>query len=200
MDRDPMRRKPAVMAYLVKLLLLSLALSLAAGAQTGASGVERSIEAALGARNFSEAYQLSRSAVADSPTNPKLLALEAYALMGLGRPSEALNAYNRALKVSPDYLPALEGAAQLEYDARSKRAAVLLERILKLRPDEPRAHAMLAVVDYRGHDCASAVKHFAAARQVISSHPVALVEYGSCLMDQDQPQAAIPIFQQILAH
>ena len=119
--------------------------------------------------------------------------------MGLGRPSDALNAYNRALSVSPEYLPALEGAAQLEYDAGTKRAQILLDRILELRPGEPTAHAMLAVIDYRRHDCASALKHFAAARSVIRSQPVALVEYGSCLMDQDQPQAAIPIFQQILA-
>jgi len=194
----PMKR--AFMSHFGKLLLSFLGLSLAAWAQTGASGVaEQSIEAALRAHNFSQAYELSRSAVAESPRNPKLLALEAYALMGLGRRTEALNAYNRALGVSPEYLPALEGAAQLEYDAGTKRAEVLLSKILELRPGEPTAHAMLAVIDYRRHDCASALKHFAAARQVISSEPVALVEYGSCLMDQNQPQAAIPIFQQILA-
>src|SRR5215467_1445594 len=136
---DPRGRKPAVMADLVKLLLWSLGLSLAAWAQTGASGVERSIEAALGARNFSQAYELSRSAVAESPRNPKLLALQAYALVGLGRRPDALNAYNRALSVSPQYLPALEGAAQLEYDAGTRRAEVLLNRILELRPEEPTA-------------------------------------------------------------
>ena len=187
------------MSHLAKFFLWLLGLSLAAWAQAPSpSRTEQSIAAALGARNFSEAYQLSRSAVAESPRNPKLLAFEAYALMGLGRRSEALNAYNTALSVSPDYLPALEGAAELEYDARSQRAAALLERILKLRPEEPTAHAMLAVIEYRRHDCAAAVKHFSSARQVIASQPVALVQYGSCLMDQDQPQAAIPIFQQIL--
>jgi len=195
-----MRMKPAMMSYLVRLLLSLLALSLAAWAQKGASGAaEPSIDAALRARNFSEAYELSRSAVAESPRDPKLRALEAFALMGLGRRMEALKAYNAALSVSPDYLPALEGAAQLEYDAGTKRAGVLLERILKLRPGEPTAHAMLAVIDYRRHDCASAVSHFAAARQLISSQPAALVEYGSCLMDQNQPQEAISLFQQILA-
>lgn len=192
--------KPAVIFDFGKLLLAVLGLSLAAWAQTGAAGgAEQSIAAALRARNFSEAYELSRSAVAESPRNPKLLALEAYALMGLGRRTDALNAYNRALSVSPGYLPALEGAAQLEYDAGRKRAEVLLDKILELRPAEPTAHAMLAVIEYRRHNCASALKHFAAARPVISSQPVALVEYGSCLMDQNQPQAAIPIFQQILA-
>jgi tetratricopeptide (TPR) repeat protein len=195
-----MRMKQTVRSRAAKLLLSLLGLSLAAWAQTGGSAAaEQSIEAALRARNFSQAYELSRSAVAESPRNPRLLALEAYALMGLGRRSEALNAYNTALSVSPDYLPALEGAAQLEYDAGAKRAAGLLEKILKLHPGEPTAHAMLAVIDYRRHDCASAVSHFAAARQVISSQPVALVEYGSCLVEQDHPQEAIPIFQQILA-
>ena len=192
--------KQAVMSDFGKLLVSLLGLSLALGAQTGASGAaEQSIAAALRAHHFSEAYELSRSAVAESPRNPKLLALQAYALVGLGRSSDALNAYNRALSVSPEYLPALEGAAQLEYDAGTKRAEVLLDRILELRPGEPTAHAMLAVIDYRRHDCTSALKHFAAARPVISSQPAALAEYGSCLLDQDQPQAAIPLFQQVLA-
>ena len=177
-----------------------LASILAASAQVSSTAeAEQSIESALRVRDFSRAYELSRSALAQSPKNPKLLSLEAYALMGLGRRSEALHAYNAALSVSPDYLPALEGAAQLEYNAGNKRAAILLERILKLRPEQPTAHAMLAVTDYRQHDCASAVRHFEAAKQVISSQPVALVQYGSCLMDQDQPQAAIPVFQQLVA-
>src|SRR5215469_14931793 len=199
MDFDSMPMKRAFMSDFGKLLLALLGLSLALWAQTGAPGAaEQSIEGALRAHNFSQAYELSRSAVAESPRNPKLLALEAYALVGLGRRPDALNAYNRALVVSPQYLPALEGAAQLEYDAGTKRAEVLLNRILGLRPGEPTAHAMLAVIDYRRHDCASALKHFAAASQVISSERVALVEYGSCLMDQGQAQAAVSIFQQIL--
>ena len=36
----------------------------------------------------------------------------------------------------------------------------LLERILRLRPDDPTAHAMLAVLEYREGNCKAAVAHF----------------------------------------
>jgi len=171
-----------------------------ASAQTSLPvNLEQSIEAALRARDFQQAYELSQSAVEQSPGNAKLWTLEGIALSGLGRQSGALNAYNKALSVSPDYMPALEGAAELEYNARSKRAAMLLERIVKLRPEEATAHAMLGVLDYKRHDCRSAVQHFAASKQAISSKPEALAEYGSCLLNLERPADAVPIFQQILS-
>jgi tetratricopeptide (TPR) repeat protein len=185
---------------LKKQFLILLALAYWAVAQNRSPlASEQEIESALRAHSFSEAYELSKIAVQRSPGNPKLWALEGIALSALGKRSEALGAYNHALNMAPDYLPALEGAAELEYNAGSKRAAVLLERILKLRPEDPTAHAMLAVTDYKRHDCASAVKHFAASQQLISKQPAALAEYGSCLMDLEEPEKAIVIFQQILA-
>src|SRR5215467_5677149 len=179
------------------LILLGLALSAVAQNPSPLTS-EKEIESALRARSFSDAYELSKTAVQRSPGNARLWALEGIALSALGKRNEALGAYNHALNIAPDYLPALEGAAELEYDAGSKRAAVLLERILKLRPENPTAHAMLAVTDYKRHDCASAVKHFAASQQLISKQPAALAEYGSCLMDLQEPEKAILIFQQIL--
>jgi len=182
------------------LVLLCVAMADFVSAQTSLPiNIEQSIEAALRARDFQQAYELSRSAVEQSPGNAKLWTLEGISLSGLGQQSGALNAYNKALSVSPDYLPALEGAAELEYNARSKRAASLLERIVKLRPDEATAHAMLGVLDYTQHDCRSAVQHFAASKQAISSKPEALAEYGSCLLKLERPADAVPIFQQILS-
>ena len=181
------------------LLILILTLAVSGFAQGGASAdAEHSIETALRAGNFDEALRLTRSQLQQSPKDAKLWTLEGIALSGLGRDQEALTAYNSALKVSPDYLPALEGAAELEYKAGSIRAVPLLNRIVKLGPDNPTAHAMLGVLDYKQHNCASAVKHFRASSQLIGSQPAALSEYGSCLMDLEQPQDAIPIFQQIL--
>jgi len=137
------------------------------------------IESALREHDYQHALQLSQSAVQQSPKNPKLWALEGIALSGVGRKREALAAYNRALAISPDYLPALEGAAQLEYDAESKRALPLLERVVKIRPDDPTANAMLGVVKYKQRDCASAVEHFRASWHLISSQPAALAQYGT---------------------
>jgi tetratricopeptide (TPR) repeat protein len=157
------------------------------------------IESALREHDYQHALQLSQSAVQQSPKNPKIWALQGIALSGIGRKREALAAYNRAIAISPDYLPALEGAAELEYDAENKRALPLLERVVKLRPNDPTANAMLGVVKYKQHDCASAVQHFRASWQLISSQPAALAQYGTCLMNLDRAEDAVPVFQRLLA-
>ncbi len=157
------------------------------------------IESALREHDYQHAFQLAQSAVQEAPKNPKLWALEGIALSALGRGHDALAAYNHALAISPDYLPALEGAAELEYQAESKRALPLLERVVKLRPTDPTANAMLGVVKYKEHDCASAVEHFRASWQLISSQAAALAQYGSCLVNLDKAEDAVPVFQRLLA-
>jgi tetratricopeptide (TPR) repeat protein len=162
------------------------------------SSPESLVESALRQRDFQHALQLAHSGLQQSPKNPKLLFLQGMAFSGLGQQRAALSAYNRSLAVAPDYLPALEGAAELEYQTESNRALPLLERIVKLRPEDPTANAMLGVLEYKRRDCASAIKHFRAAWQRISSQPVALVQYGSCLVDLDKAEDAVPVFQRLL--
>lgn len=159
---------------------------------------ETSIGSALRARDYQQALQLIRSQLRESPKDAKLWTLEGIALSGVRNNREALAAYNRALKISPDYLAALEGAAELEYKDGSARAIPLLNHILKLQPDNSTSHAMLAVLAYKQHDCPTVVEHFRASADVISSQPVALSQYASCLMNLDKADDAIPEFQQIL--
>jgi tetratricopeptide (TPR) repeat protein len=156
------------------------------------------IEAALRARDFDHALQLARGQLQQSPKDARLWTLEGIALAGLGDDQKALTAYNKALEISPNFLAALEGAAGLEYQAGSDRAIPLLNRILKLRPDEPTSHAMLGALAAKKRDCATALKHFRQSKQALSSQPIALQEYGACLMEQQQAGEALPVFQQIL--
>ncbi len=106
--------------------------------------------------------------------------LQGVAFAGRGKNKEALGSFHKALSISPDTLPALEGAVQLEYQTDSVHAIPHLNRILQQLPNDATAHAMLAVAAYKQHDCATAVKHFAKSRQLISSQPSAMAEYGSC--------------------
>jgi tetratricopeptide (TPR) repeat protein len=180
-------------------LLLAVAWASLTAAQNGATADGmNSIESALRAHDYNQALLLARPQLQHSPKNAKLWTLEAIALSGLGRDREALLAYDRALSISPDYLAALEGAAELDYKAGSSRAIPLLNRILKLRPDNPTGHAMLAVLAYKQHDCPNAVKHFSVSSPVLSSQPTALAQYGSCLMDLQRVDDAVPVFEQIL--
>jgi len=100
--------------------------------------------------------------------------------------------------VTPDYLPALEGAAQLQYEAGSADAIPLLEHVLKLRPDETTSHAMLAVLAAKKGDCAMAVQHFSVVGSMLDSQPDALQGYGICLLKLEQTEEAIQVFGRLM--
>jgi tetratricopeptide (TPR) repeat protein len=205
LGRRARRRKPEILRFVrnaVALLLLAICIVAAAdpaAAQTGADAASISaIQSALRAGDNDQALTLVHSQLQNYPKDVRLWALEGIALTHLGRDKEALAAYNKALAISPDYLAALEGAAELEYNAGGTRAIPLLQRILKVRPDESTTHAMLAALAYKKHDCPTAVEHFQKSALVLSSQPTALEEYGACLMDLQKPDDALPVFEQIL--
>lgn len=187
----------------LSLLLICIALPSLLTAQTApsqaASAQAQGIAAAIRQHDFSQAIELSQVALQQFPGDPKLWSFEGIAFSGLGKTKDALAAYDHALRIAPDYIPALEGAAELEYTAGSNRASGLLERILKLQPENTTAHAMLGVLEYKRHDCSAAVKHFQAAKDALSSQPAALAELGTCLMDLNQPEQALPVFTQLVA-
>jgi cytochrome c-type biogenesis protein CcmH/NrfG len=164
--------------------ICTVAVATTVASQTGADATSISaIQSALRARDNDQALTLDHTQLQNFPKDVRLWTLEGIALAQLGRNREALAAYDKALAISPDYLAALEGAAELEYQAGSSRAIPLLQRILKVRPDEPTTHAMLAALAYKKHDCATAIEYFQKGSPVLSSQPTALEEYGACLMD-----------------
>ena len=190
-----MRQAPG--CGLLVLLLIGLSVFSLFG-QSGADPIGE-ITAALRAHDFSTALQLLQPALQHSPNSAQLLTLQALAYSGKGQRKDALTAFRSALRISPDYLPALEGSAQLEYDAGNAAAVPLLQHILRLRPNDATTHAMLAVIAFKKGDCALAVQHFAQSGSLVDSQPGALQEYGVCLMEIKQSDKAIAIFQQILA-
>jgi tetratricopeptide (TPR) repeat protein len=158
------------------------------------------ITAALQAGQFDQALAYLQPELARSPKDIQLRTLQGIAFSGKGDKQDALAAFRRALDTSPDYLPALEGAAQIQYESDGKDAAALLERILRLRPDDPTSHAMLAEIAYRRSDCTKAVLHFEQSGSVLDSQPGALQQYGACLVTLKENEQAVAVFQRALAH
>jgi tetratricopeptide (TPR) repeat protein len=171
----------------------------APGAAAQTSDAVEAIAAALRARNFAEAAERSRAELAKAPNDARLWTLNGMALAGAGQPDEALRSFQRALKIQPNSLAALEGASQVHYEAGSRRAVPLLERILKLRPDDPTAHAMIAVLEYREGNCKTAVVHFDRAGAVIATQLDALHAHATCLVRLQQFDAAIGVLQRAVA-
>ena len=157
------------------------------------------ITSALQAGQFDRALQLLQPELQQSPRNPQLWTLRGIALSSKGDKREALAAFRHALENSPNYLPALEGAAQIEYENGGKDAVALLQRILQLHPNDPTTHAMLAVLAYRRGDCNAAVVHFDQSGALVESQPGALQAFGDCLVRLKETEKAILIFSRALA-
>jgi tetratricopeptide (TPR) repeat protein len=157
------------------------------------------ITSALRARHFNEAIQLLQPALQQSPQSAQLWTLQGIALSGEEHEKEALTSFRTALKFSPEYLPAVEGAAQLEYKAGSFAAIPLLQQVLKLRGNDPTSHAMLAVLFCKRGDCASAVQHFEQSGSLLDSQPSALQQYGACLVRLKQLDRAISVFARLVS-
>jgi len=132
------------------------------------------IGSALRAREFDKAVELTRSGLRASPGSAQLWTLQGIAFAGKGDGKQALAAFQQALKISPNSVAALAGAAQIEYEADSREAVPLLNRLLVLRPGDPTGHALLAVLEYRNGNCAAAAPHFDKASKLLDSELDAL--------------------------
>src|SRR5580693_1815348 len=180
------------------LLCLGLVCLRAAVAQAQEPQTE-AIASALRAGEFSRAVELTRAALQKSPNNAELWAMQGAAYAGEGRKTEALASYRAALKISPDYLPALHGAVQIEYDAGSAQAIPLLRHLLRLHPADQTSDGMLAVLEYQQGNCADAVIHFKEAGALFDSQSDGLHAYAACLVKLKQFDRAAEIFQRTLA-
>src|SRR4029077_7463382 len=167
-------------------------------AQTAGDPIEP-ITSALRNHQFDQALQLLQPALQQFPKNAQLWTLQGIAFSGQGHNKEALTAFHRALNISPDLLPALEGAAQIEYAASSKDAIPLLHHLLQLLPNDQPIHAMLRVPEYQQGNCAAAIPHFDKAGALLDSQIDALHAYATCLVKQKQFDQATKVFESAVA-
>jgi tetratricopeptide (TPR) repeat protein len=180
-------------------ITLPLLLFLSCGwAQSTEDGIG-AIVSALQNREYQKALELLHPALQASPENSRLWAMQGAAYAGEGHKQEALVSFRKALKISPDYLPALEGAIQIEYDAGDPAAIPHLQHLLRLRPADATSHGMLAVLEYQQGSCAAAAIHFEQAGALFDSQPTGLNAYATCLVKLKQPDKAARVFQRVLA-
>jgi tetratricopeptide (TPR) repeat protein len=162
--------------------------------QTQRSPIEE-ITSALRAKEFDRAVELSRSALRASPDDARLWSLQGVALASKGDTKKALTAFQQSLKISPNNVVALEGAAQIEYQFGSRDAVPLLNHLLQLRPGDLTSHAMLAVLAFQQGNCAMAIAHFEKAGAVLDSQLDALHAYATCLLRLKRFEDAANVLQ-----
>jgi cytochrome c-type biogenesis protein CcmH/NrfG len=81
-----------------------------------------------------------------SPKDLKLWTLQGVALSDLHNESAAIASFPQAQKLSPRFLPAVEGEAQLEFKTHNPAARSTLGRVLAIQPENSVAHGMLGAV------------------------------------------------------
>lgn len=155
------------------------------------------IASALQAGDYTHARELAERALKKSPRDARLWTLDAVALVRLGEANKARAAFRRALEISPDYVPALEGAAKMEFEAENGDATPFLRRILKVRPDDQTSHAMLAVIAFRQGDCEAAREEYARSHPGATQEIQALEEFGACLVKQKRTLESAPVFERL---
>lgn len=180
----------------IRLALLVVLVFPCATAQT--TRETAAIATALRSGNYAQALDLLRPALQASPVDAQLLTMQGVAFAGIGKPEEALTSFNRALAVAPNDLAALHGAAQIEFDRSSPAAIPLLERLLRLRPQDQIGHGMLAILDFQQENCSKAVEHFEKAGPLFDTKPAGLHAYAICLVRLHRPDQAIPLVQRVL--
>lgn len=191
-------RRVCLQSALLILVAFCLDLSSASAfAQTSPASASTLMQALKEGR-YADAVQMSGELLRAEPRSYKLWTIRAVSLEQSGNPKEALTDYQRALSFAPDYLPALEGAAQLEYKAQSVQAIPLLRRIVAIQPGNATAHAMLGALEYRQKDYAKAVEDFTAAGDRPASQPDALMAYAISLAHLNRTPEAIAHLQQLI--
>jgi tetratricopeptide (TPR) repeat protein len=154
---------------------------------------------ALRSRQFPVALDLCSKELTLQPDNARLWLYQGLALHGTGKAKEALTSYRHALRLSPDLLPALEGAAEIEYKIADPECQRTLERIVAQRPDSAPAHGMLGVLAYEQKRCDAAAGHFEKSGVSLNSNAGALWQYGNCLYVLRRPEKASRTFRTLLS-
>ena len=167
----------------------------AAAQQTG--GPVASIESLIRSEEYDRALQLAKSQLQAKPNDFRLWTLEGIIYSLKGEKTDAIGSFDKALRLSPAYMPALKGEVQLFYDSSDKRATPQLERILKADPNDLTAQEMLAMLQKKQGDCRAANEHFAISFSQMGTHPETLEAYGYCLVQMKDFEKAVTIFQEL---
>jgi tetratricopeptide (TPR) repeat protein len=144
---------------------------------------------------FTEAVATCDRELKTAPRSVPLHTLKGLALQASGDKPAALLALRQALSIEPKYEPALQAAAQLEFDMLEFAAASrTLESLLAVHPGLETAHAMLASALFEQRACDRALIHFTKAQPT----PAMRWQHGVCLMDQEKWLAATAQFEALL--
>ncbi len=164
------------------------------------SGISQTISdlnATFSRGDFQEVVRLADLLLGRNPGDPRLWTVRGAAQARLQQSFESMASFRKALELSPQYLPALQGAAEIAYSQHDPSAADWLRRIIAQDTVNLTAHAMLGALAAESRNCRTAVNEFAQAASVVRQNAAALFQYGDCLLAVDQPTEAIELLKKL---
>jgi len=150
---------------------------------------------AIAAQRFTDVLRLVDARLASQPRDVRLLTIRGIALERLSRLPESLATFERALAVDPQSLPALKGATEVAYRARSPKAAALVDRVLAKEPGDETARAMAGVLAVESGHCDAAIRHFERSGTALDANAAALSQYGGCLLRANRSRDAVAVLE-----
>ena len=123
----------------------------------------------------------------------------AVVLQSQGNLSQAINHYQRSVKIKPDHVEvrynlALALTAQEKFD----QAASHLRQLLQLRPEHAPAHNSLGYVRWKQEQVAEAVNHYRESLRLQPDNPIGHYNIGLALKTQGKLQEAIIHYRKAL--
>jgi tetratricopeptide (TPR) repeat protein len=178
--------------------IVLLGLHTSVGAQQSTSTIVE-IQSQIRAHQLDEALVGTNTALRKTPNDARLWTLKGIALSMKGNNTESIAAFDKALHLAPDTIAALKGESQLLFQSQDRRAIPLLERIVKADPNDATAHEMLGVLERKQGNCVGSINQFTLSGESMQSHPASLEADGYCLVQLNQTDKAILVFQQLVA-
>jgi Flp pilus assembly protein TadD len=141
---------------------------------------------------FDEGLALLQSLPEAARRNPKTLNLFGIALTGKGELLAANRRFLDALKVRPDFYPALKNLAVNEFDlGKLDRAERHLTRASRLVSGDPVVHSLLGRIALGRKDCAEASGHLAQAGSLLAADPALGIDLVQCQLQAGKDQDAL---------
>src|SRR5438876_6344420 len=132
---------------------------------------------------FAAAIRTLDQILASTPRDLKALNLLGIALTGAGRAGQGDARFREALRVDPNFYPALKNLAINEFNGgRLSDAERHLDEVLAHVPDDKIAHVHLAEILFERKDLRAALGHYEKARRRVASNPGWLLHYAACLL------------------
>ncbi len=185
---------PVSLSKLQYVWILALVIALPAGLRSEITAIRDLIQRG----QFSDAVGKADLDLKLNPKDFQIWTLKGIALRSMDRRVESLSALRRAIQLGPNFLPALQSLAQVEYESGDPGARMTLQRIVALVPD-PSAHAMLGVLAFEARDCVRSIDHFERAGAAAAANPVARWQFASCLFEEGRYAEAEKHFEALLA-